>query len=328
MRTKVSPTMIGAFVVGALVLAVVGVVVFSSGRMFKQTADFVLFFAGDVNGLNVGAAVKFKGVTIGSVSDVQLRFGDPKKVSAEDVSKGIRIPVHISIDQHRLVGPRTISDRSQLKELIDLGLRAQLRAESLVTGRLFVQLDFMPDKPATFVLPPGSKTLEIPTVSTAIEEVQMAAENLLRKLEDVQVDTVVKSVTDLTDNLNAVVASPELKETIRSLPTTVAHLDQAVASLHELSARLGAKSGPLLDSLKGTSEKGAAAMDQARATLQSVEQLVEPESPLSTQLYGSLQEVSEAARALRLLAMLLERNPSVLVRGSAVPNVQESTAAP
>ncbi|HVO23366.1 MAG TPA: hypothetical protein VMW56_07035, partial [Candidatus Margulisiibacteriota bacterium] len=64
--------------------------------------------------------------------------------------------------------------------------------------------------------------------------------------------------------------------------------------------------------------KGGATIDQARETLQSVQQFVEPESPLSTQLTGSLQEVAEAARALRLLANLLERNPSVLVRGKDV----------
>ncbi len=318
MGRKANPTIIGAFVIGAVVLAVVGVVVFGSGRFFKHTAEFVLFFPGTVNGLDIGAAVKFKGVTVGSVTDLKLRFGDPKKVSMEDVSKGIRIPVRISIDEHQLVGPRTISDPTQLKELIDLGLRAQLNAESLVTGRLFVQLDFMPDKPATFVLPPGSKTLEIPTVPTAIEQVQTAAENLFRRLENVHAEQLVTAAATAIENINAVVATPELRETIRSLPATVANLNQTMTTFRELSVRVDAKSGPLLDSLKGTSEKGGAAMDQARETLQSVGQFVEPDSPLSTQLSGSLQEVSDAARALRLLATLLERNPSVLVRGRAI----------
>jgi paraquat-inducible protein B len=109
-----------------------------------------------------------------------------------------------------------------------------------------------------------------------------------------------------------------LKEAIQALPATVTNVNQTMTSFRELSVRLDTKSGPLLDSLKGTSEKGGAAMEQARQTLQSVAQFVEPESPLSTQLTGSLQEVSEAARALRLLANLLERNPSVLVRGKDV----------
>src|SRR6266852_2310652 len=98
MGKKSNPAVIGAFVVGALVLALGGLLLFGSGRLFKHTVSFVMFFPGDVTGLNVGAPVKFKGVEIGAVSNLQLRFGDMKQVSADEVGKGIRIPVFVEID--------------------------------------------------------------------------------------------------------------------------------------------------------------------------------------------------------------------------------------
>ncbi|HUI62369.1 MAG TPA: MlaD family protein [Steroidobacteraceae bacterium] len=316
MGRKANPATIGAFVVGAVVLAVAGVLIFGSGKLFKRTSRYVCFFSGAVDGLNVGAPVKFKGVEVGSVVDIRLRLPE-QGPPPPGVTKEFRIPVTIEIDDERVAAAGGAA-RRDIREMIDRGFRAQLNAQSLVTGLLFVQLGFYPEIPPSFELPRDSKIAEIPTMPTTMEQVQTAAENVLRKLQEVHVEELVKSVTQAVDTIKSVVATPELKETIQALPATVANLNQTMTSMRELSVRLDAKSGPLLDSLRGTSEKGGATMDQARETLQSVQQFVEPESPLSTQLSGSLQEVSEAARALRLLANLLERNPSVLVRGKEV----------
>jgi paraquat-inducible protein B len=315
MGRRANPATIGAFVVGAIMLAVAGVLVFGSGRLFKHTSKYVCFFSGSVDGLNIGAPVRIKGVEIGSVVDIRLRL--PEQAPQMTSAQALRVPVTIEIDNERVVAVGGQA-RPDIKQLIDRGLRAQLNAQSLVTGLLFVQLDFHPETPATFILPPDSKVAEIPTMPTAMEQVQSAAENLFRRLQEVHVEDLVKSLAQAVDTIKTVVATPELKQALQALPATVANLNQTVTSFRELSVRLDTKGGPLLDSLKGTSDKGGAALDQARVTLQTVGEFVEPESPLSTRLSGSLQEVSEAARALRLLANLLERNPSVLVRGKDV----------
>src|SRR4029453_18820826 len=95
MNKKISPTLIGAFVVGAASLLVVAVIALGSGRLFRQTREFVLYFANSVNGLRVGAPVKFKGVEIGSVKDIRLQLEASQEVN--------KIPVIIEMVLEKLI---------------------------------------------------------------------------------------------------------------------------------------------------------------------------------------------------------------------------------
>ena len=147
MNKKASPTLIGAFVVGAIVLIVIAVIALGSGRLFRQTKRFVLYFPGEVNGLHVAAPVKFRGVEIGSVKEILLQLEPDMKVR--------RIPVIIEVDLEKITsrgasGP-ILQDPKMFKPAIDEGMRGQLRTESLVTGVLYVGIDLFPGTPANFV---------------------------------------------------------------------------------------------------------------------------------------------------------------------------------
>jgi hypothetical protein len=133
---------IGAFVVGAVVLAIIGVIVFGSGKMFQKVNLFVMYFEGSVKGLNIGAPVTFRGVKIGSVVDITLR-ADPKKME-------FRIPVVMETEKGKIEKTAEFkgSDEAALKKLIDLGLRARLDMQSMVTGQLLINLEMLPDEPA------------------------------------------------------------------------------------------------------------------------------------------------------------------------------------
>jgi paraquat-inducible protein B len=205
-----------------------------------------------------------------------------------------------------------------IKELIASGLRAQLATQSLLTGLLFVQLNLYPEMPATFSMPEGFQPPEIPAIPTNLERVQSAAEDLVRKLQTVDVARVVTSAADALDGVNRLVNSHALHQTVEALPVAVTHLDETVTSLHSLVTDLNAKKGPLLDSLRVTVDDGRETLDQARATLASIDRTLAPMSPLATSVRGALQDVSEAARAVRLLADYLERNPGAIVRGRDV----------
>lgn len=317
MGRKANPTLIGAFVVGAIVVAVIGLLVFGSGRLFKRTEKFVCFFTGPVDGLSVGAPVKFKGVAVGAVVDIRLHIKGQPEVDAQQIAKGIRIPAIIELDFSKLADPGTLAmdDPKHLKQAIDLGLRAQLNSQSFVTGLLFVQLDFHPETPPDLVLPLGSEYSEIPTVPTALERMRSAAEHLMERLDKLDVEGIVGSVTASVDGFDHLVNAPALKAAIESLPETVANVNKTVTSVRELTTRIDSQVGPLLASFKTTSDRTTVALEQTRSTLQSVQAFINPASPLASQVTSTLQELSGAARSVRLLADFLERNPSAVLRG-------------
>lgn len=310
MGRKANPILVGAFVVGAIALAVVGIVVFGSGRLFADTTPFVMYFSGSVDGLSVGSPVKFKGVEIGAVTSIQLDLGEEA-----------RIPVWIEVDNKKIVArgaDKWPSDSALLKEAIDRGLRAQLNSQSIVTGLLFVQLDYHTGASAVFMAPPEAQLPEIPTIPTTLEQAQQAAAEIIANLRQIDFEGFGKALRASIDGINATVNAPGLQKALQSLPDTLTSLNATLASVQKLSNNLDQRSGPLLASIQQASERSTVAVEQARATLESVQGLADAGSPLAGQLVGVLEELRGTARSIRLLADYLERNPSALVRGREV----------
>jgi len=321
MSTKANPAAIGAFVVGAVALTVVAVLVLGSGKLFKKTTRVVCFFTGDVMGLNVGAPVKFKGVDVGSVAEVRLRISEQTGVpTAETVKEGLRIPVIIDLDNDKVTqeGVDRRLDVERVKQLIQLGLRAQLVSQSLVTGLLLVKLDFNPDVPPVFVLPRDSELIEIPTMPTSLQQIQAAAQDVVRRLENIDLERLVGAATGALESVQRLTDSSALKAAVDDLPETVATAKAALASARDLMTRVDAEQGPLLQSLRGTSQRASVALDHAAATFESVGAMIAPTAPLAVDLSATLQELTMAAHSVRLLADTLDRNPSVIVRGTTV----------
>ena len=93
------------------------------------------------------------------------------------------------IDGNRL----EMTDPENLRLLIERGMRAQLQAQSLVTGLLFVQIDFFPDTPVTYVLPQPSTPMEIPTVPTTLEQASSAAREIIEELRSIKFGPMVQT---------------------------------------------------------------------------------------------------------------------------------------
>ena len=140
MSRKVNKTVIGLFVAGALALLIIGIAVFGSGVLFKQTNKFVLYFDGSVKGLSIGAPVMFRGVGIGSVKDISLIYDS--KVGT------VMLPVIVEIEQGRIKGAPSFGESGGDKKMIELGLRGKLEVQSFLTGQLMISFDFYPYKPA------------------------------------------------------------------------------------------------------------------------------------------------------------------------------------
>jgi paraquat-inducible protein B len=313
MGKKANPAVIGAFVVGALALAIAGVMVFGSGQFFKDMEHFVMFFPGSVNGLSIGQPVKFRGVDIGRVTDIKLVLerdpGDEK----------LNIPVYVETDPSKIIVDGTeleMYDERNLEMLIQQrGLRGQLQTQSLVTGLLFVQIDFFPDTPITFILPQPSDPLEIPTVPTTLEEASSAAREIIAELRSVKIGPMVEQATEALTSINSLVSSPGLKSTVDALPGTVNRMDETIASLRKLSDDLRGEVDPLSKRLDSTLAGADQALSTVRETATAARILIEPGSPLDHDLRTTLRDVAEAARAMAQLADFLERNPAALLYG-------------
>jgi paraquat-inducible protein B len=323
---KANPTLVGAFVVGAIVLVVGAVTILGSGRLFRKTYEFVLYFEGSVSGLREGAPVKYKGVEIGSVTNILLQLDEGAEVN--------RIPVIIKLDANKIssrgVGG-SLADPAALKAAIDRGLRGQLQTESIVTGVLFVALDLVPDSPAQFVQPPGSRYQEIPTITTTLQKAQDILGQLLVKLDDIDFKALITFVADAGKNIdgflknkdlqeafagvNRLVNKPELHAAIRSLDQTVLKISQAADDVQKVARSLDRSVATLSADLKETLTGVRDAVKQIQVTVANVDGFVDPNSPISYELTKALKELSGAARSLRLMADYLERNPRALLFG-------------
>lgn len=332
MGKKANPKMIGAFVLGAIALAVIAVAVLGSGRLFQQGHEYVLFFKGDVSGLRVGAPVKFKGVQVGTVKRIRLSFYHPG-VGGIESATDVRIPVVIELEPTRILlmgQPVQFDDPNVIHRLVAIGLRGQLRIESLVTGILYVALDIQPQAPAHLILPPGSKFHEIPTEPTPFEEAQTMATNVIDKLNAVDIEKVIRTTTETLEAIRNLATSPQLKMAINSIGPAAKSLSASALAMKKAAADLDREIGPLAQSLKTTSARTNVTLEQTEATLKQgqaafsdIQTVLAPNSPLNYQLLVTLRDVSTAARSIRELTDYLQRNPSAIVRGKDINDSQQ-----
>jgi len=315
MGKRANPAIVGAFVLGAIALMVVAVIVLGSGRLFEKRYAYVLFFQGNVNGLRVGAAVKFKGVEVGLVTRILLNI----KGQTQALESGIRIPVIIELPERRLLGEGAsdVEDPNIMTNMINRGLRGQLSMESFVTGVLYVDLDFHPGTPIKLVLPPGTNTpyQEIPTVPTPLEQAQSAATMLIAQLEEVDFQKLSETVRQTFQSISGLVTSPQLKAAVENLARTEESINQAALGIRQTTLKLDKEIGPLTTSLLASSQAASIALNQARATLASIQDSFGPDSPLVYQTGKTMQDLDDAARSMNQLATYLQRNPSAPVRG-------------
>jgi paraquat-inducible protein B len=353
MSKPVNKALIGAFVVGAVALVVAGILVFGSGRFLQETFKFVMYFDGSVKNLNVGSSVVFRGVNIGTVTDILLRY-NPADMS-------VKIPVIIEIDPDRVevVGgfPTEPDPEAAIGQLIERGLRARLQMQSLVTGQLMVELDFHSDKEVKLV---GGDTgyPEIPTIPSPLKE-------LSERVEKVPIEEIFQKLLSAVEGIEGIVNSPEVKGIISSLnlaaedisklvrnidgkieplasniEDVASIIERALGDTQKLVRNINAQIKPLASSIKETAEdygklarnvdgqvttlasgieealeEVRVALEQVQKTLGVAEDALAEDSPLLYELDNALKEVSAAARSIRLLADYLKRHPEALIKG-------------
>ena len=338
---------IGAFVVGAVVLAVVGVLVLGGGEFLKKKLTFIMFFERSVKGLKVGAPVVFHGVEIGTVKEVAVR--------ANTKDWTFKIPVIVEIDPSTYRDPDLKLDQKEaVSFMIEKGLRATLEMQSMVTGMLQVDIDFKPDTKPRLVggdLP----YLEIPTTEAGLERFAKEIKELPLKDAVGNFSAALASIKDFVEN-------PELKESVHNLNQTileikkvVQHVDAAVvgplkptiqhadqlvldidAQIKPLFSKadktiddidklvvdvdkeikpLAKKIGGTADSFKATSDAVRPAIKTVNKAFANIESMTRKGSTERKELNETLKHLSGAARSIKDWADYLERHPEALIRG-------------
>lgn len=313
MSRKANPTLIGSFVLGGVFLSVVAVLVFGSGRMFRDTSPFISFFDGSISGLDVGASVRFRGIDVGEVTEVLIDLP-----GVERAGEDVRIAVIYELDRQQVesrgAGVR-LADPLAFDTLIGLGIHAELASESLVTGRKYIALDLDPGSPIDFDPVPGAPHPEIPTVNTGLERLEEEVYGLIAELGAVRLDSLINTATEAFSDIGELARAPEITNALEGLPATIGNLNRTISDLQMLVANVDSTLVPIREGVVATTAQATSTMQQLESTLEEVGGVLKPESPVFVHFEQAMIDLSEASRALRNLADYLERNPSAILRG-------------
>jgi paraquat-inducible protein B len=281
---------IGMFTIGGIVLAAACLVFFGRFKFFDRTYVFITYFSGSVKGLVPGAPVRFRGAKVGNVRDISIVY--------HRQSDSLKIPVLLELNGDSIKGIQPSDGETRAIPLVDRmiqrGLRAQLGLDSIVTGQLYVQLDFMPTVPVKLNEEDDDRYPEIPTAPSPLDKIQMT-------LETIPLSEMISEFASILKKVNGFVESPELHAGLVDIKGLISELRVLAQNIDQRSAALGKEVSTLAGTGDATLKNLDAAMREARPAIRDSQQ--------------ALEELSGMSRAVRRLADLLERQPESVILG-------------
>lgn len=326
MSIRANPTAIGLFLIGAIVLSVAGTATLASATWFQKRSTFVSFFQESVNGLENGAPVKFQGVPVGTVTGLLIQI--------DQRDKTFQVPVQYEIDLSRLTTQLgTFVDLAKpavLRQQISDGLRAQLQTVSIVTGQLYIELNYRSDAAPPELEPRATAWPEIPTTPSLMSALGTGAGSLVadmmkvlfqvnEMLAEVNMPEINKAVVASAQAVERLVSAPEIRAALQQIPGMTAQINQTMAEVQQLAVRTGAAIDPLQVQITSTSTEAIATLKELRRTMEATHGLLSTDTGPGFALQGALTSLRDAADALRLLITTLEQNPDMMLRGKKPP---------
>lgn len=268
---------------------------------YSEKVAYVMFFDNSVRGLRRNAPVEFNGIRIGTVNDVRLEF------HAENGS--FRIPVLVEIEPQRIAwnGERPEAAADIVQQLIDRGLRARLQTGSLLTGQLFVELVMRPDSELR-LLESKLEIAQLPTIPGELDELTSSVRGFLSKLNQVDIDQIASELRGTLAGTNKLMNHPQLDGAITDLSISLGSLKILLADLEKRSGRISKNTEAALAAVAPALEKTGDAMN-------SLNNVLQPDSQLHFRTIRMADELIETARAIRSFVNLLERNPESVIFG-------------
>lgn len=310
------PFMIGVFLLGGLALLAAGTLLLSRDSWFSQPSEYVVYFTGALDGLDVGADVTYRGVKVGTVREIRLSY---------DRQLGdVVMPVVLRISNP---GQEPGSGRGFdqfIGQLVERGLRAQLQTPSLLTGKAIVALDMFPEQPGYVRTPNELDLPSIPSVPSRIDQAADVLRELAASLRQLPLQEMAESARQTLRAVEKLTSSAELQQGLLSM-------SQLLVKLDRLSGRLEHQLPPIMDNVQQGSTELRAAVEEIRRAAQGTAQALEqvnalvadsrrslgPESAVQYEALRALQELSQAGKALQRLAEGLDQQPQSLIFGKS-----------
>lgn len=309
------PFFIGVFLLSGVVLLVAGLLLLSRDSLLSRPAQFVVYFTGALDGLDVGADVTYRGVRVGNVRQIGLSYDR----NLNDVVMPVTIQIHASDTGSK--SQENSFDKS-VGRLIERGLRAQLQTPSLLTGRAIVALDFFPDQEGYVRSPHTIDLPAIPTVPSRIDQAADVLRDLVSGLQEIPMKETLEAANKALLAFERLATAPEMESGMQSLNVTLSNFEKIS---HQVEQRLPR----MLDNVEqGSAELKVALADvrhaaqTARDALQEVEGMVNegrrsigPESELQYELLQSLQNIGQASKTLQRTAESIKQEPQSILFG-------------
>lgn len=309
------PFLIGAFLLGGLFLLVAGVLLLARDSWFSEPNEYVVYFTGALDGLDIGAAVTYRGVKVGTVKEIRLSYDEELQDVVMPVILQIQKPGSADEASNEQIG-------ALVEQLVERGLRAQLQTPSLLTGKAIVALDMFPAQAGFVHSGKGIPLPVIPSVPSRIDQAADVLRELVASLRELPLREMTESATRTLQGLEKLSNSRDLQE-------GVAHMNQLLGKLDRLSGKVEQQLPGLLEDARGSSGDLRAAVGEIRRAAQNaadalaeVNQLVAssrrdlgPESAVQYEMLRALQELSQASKALQRTVEGLDQQPQSLIFG-------------
>jgi len=280
-------------------------------RIYLVKSKSVLYFDESVRGLTIGAPVEFWGIQMGQVIDVKLVF--------DRQAKTFRIRVVVETESERFYEAGFVDDDAEAKKLVEdlleRGFRAQLKTGNLLTGSQIIIFDFFPDAPPAELAWEGSYPV-YPTVPTPMEEISTKFMRILDKIDSLPIEAIGKDLRDTVHGTKKIAESPEILAALRNLNATLREAGMLVSDLRtKVTPEISAVFEKAEQTIEKVTPEISAVLNEARHSLANAEHMLNADSSLQVKMNTALEEISGAARSLRLLMDYLERHPESLLRG-------------
>ena len=325
MSVKANPTLVGLFMLAGAALGVAGLVLFSSGRFFTETLDCIVYFASSLNGLNEGAPVKLRGVTIGAVKKVMINFNQ----ATNDYAMPVIVQIREDLLRERIADPFKLMNVRDLRAAVDRGLRASLAAESLVTGVLYVDLDTHHDAGPPVFHQVVKVYPEIPTRPTQIQQLFRNLSQVdIKKLEE-RVNSLIATIDakaqgfkaeEISTNLITLVASLNQVVRLQELTNSIAAFGLTMERYRSLADRIESRVAPVADGVTNSLAEVDRTLAQLRGSVDDLRNLIGPDAALRNELTLALSQIATAAQSLAELTDFLRRYPNALISGRTIPD--------